>query len=74
MRLVSDERGRGVLIPPPTHIHTHLPHMVDQMLLPREGLVAHIATVRIVSTVLTHVIVEMLLPRERFVAVLTFVR
>lgn len=49
-------------------------HVVDQMLLPSEGLVAHIAAVWIVSAVLAHVIVEMLLPRERFVAVLTFVR
>lgn len=49
-------------------------HMIDQMLLPGEGLVAHIAGVRIVSAVLAHVVVEMLLPSERLVAVLAFVR
>lgn len=49
-------------------------HVINQMLLPGEGLVAYIAAVRIVPAVLTHVIVEMLLPSERLVAVLAFVR
>lgn len=51
-----------------------LPHVIDQMLLPGEGLVAYIAAVRIVPAVLTHMVVEMLLPSERLVAVLAFVR
>lgn len=49
-------------------------HVINQMLLPGEGLVAHIAAVRIVPAVLTHVVVQMLLPSERLVAVLAFVR
>lgn len=44
------------------------------MFLAGESLVAHIAAMRIISTVLTHVIVEMLLARKRLVAVLAFVR
>lgn len=49
-------------------------HVINQMLLAGESLVAHIATVRIVSAVLAHMVVQMLLPSERFVAVLAFVR
>lgn len=49
-------------------------HVIDQMLLPGEGFVAHIAAVRVVSAVLAHVIVEMLLSGEGLVAVLAFVR
>lgn len=49
-------------------------HVINQMLLAGESLVAHIAAVRIVSAVLAHMVVQMLLPSERFVAVLAFVR
>lgn len=49
-------------------------HVINQMLLAGESLVAHIAAVWIVSAVLAHMVVQMLLPSERFVAVLAFVR
>lgn len=49
-------------------------HVINQMLLAGESLVAHIAAVRIVSAMLAHMVVQMLLPSERFVAVLAFVR
>lgn len=48
--------------------------MVNQVLLPCKGLVAHVATVWVVPAVLAHVVVEVLLARERLVTVLAFVR
>lgn len=48
-------------------------HVVDQVLLTGERLIAHVAAVRIIATVLAHVIVQVFLPRERLVAVLALV-